>query len=157
MWSTGPDDPSQGNAIKYDLTSFSLHVSFTLIRANHAKNMTEFCRWILFSSARVFTANKMDCLALSRRELRGTRCLCKRLLHPHTPSEDSWADRAAGLMLAGIADKAYRSLRYPGGGGVQRTHCACVLDSRPCYSACSIVWLLAGFLPARGLSSTTVD
>lgn len=57
MWSSGTDDPSQGNAIKYGLTSFFLHVSFTLILANHANNMTEFSRWILFSSARVFTAN----------------------------------------------------------------------------------------------------
>lgn len=77
----------------------------------------------------------MNCLALSRRELRRTWCLCKCVLHLHTPSEDFWAAWGAGPMLAGIADKAYHSPAAPG-GRVQRSHCACVLDSRPCYSAC---------------------
>lgn len=70
------------------------------------------------------------------------------LLHPHTPSEDSWAARGTGPMLAGIADKAYRSPVVPRGESTKNSLCMCVLHSRPCYSACSIVWLLTGFLPA---------
>lgn len=80
----------------------------------------------------------MDELALWYQELRGSWCLHEHLLNPHPPSEDSWAARGSGPMLAGTADKAYRSLAVPRGRG-QRTHCACVLDSRSCYSACSIV------------------
>lgn len=52
-------------------------------------------------------------------------------------------------MLAGIVDRAYRTPTVPR----EREYkglivYVCVLQPRPCYTACSIVWLFAVFLPA---------